>query len=113
MGRLPKGLVRREAAKSVGRLIAASLEVAPKDLALSESYLKKARRICERYRIRKPPLLRRLYCRKCKHPIFPGRTSRFRVRRGGGGHLSITCLLCGSVSRIPLRSDITRNLDQS
>ncbi|MBO3802285.1 MAG: hypothetical protein JTT11_00175 [Candidatus Brockarchaeota archaeon] len=102
MGRLPKRFVRREAAKVVDRLIEASLKAVSKDQALGENYLDKARRVCERYRIRKPPLLRRLYCRRCKRPIFPGRTSKFRIRRGRGKHLSITCLLCGSVTRIPL-----------
>ncbi|MGQ9513512.1 MAG: hypothetical protein ACUVTL_00410 [Thermoproteota archaeon] len=113
MGRLPKRIIRRNAADSVGRLIAISIKVAPDDEALAANYIRKALRLCERYRIRKPLLLRRLFCRKCKNPIFPGKTSRFRIRRGRVRHLSIMCLICGSIARIPLNRKENGTPDRS
>lgn len=100
---------KRVAAKSVNSLISAALEMVPNDVPLAERHLLRALRLCERYRVRRPILLRRLYCRRCKRPILPGKTSRFRIRRGGRAHLSITCLRCGSVARLPLRPDASRD----
>jgi ribonuclease P protein subunit RPR2 len=97
--------VKREAAKDVNRLIDAALRMMSDDPPLADKYVLKALRLCERHRVRRPLLLRRLFCRRCKRPIFPGRTSRSRVRRGGGAHVSITCFLCGSVMRVPLGQD--------
>lgn len=93
---------RRGVARArVDTLLDIAIETYPTDLSLAETYVRRALAICQRYRVRRPLLLRRLYCRSCKSPIFPGRTSRVRVRPNQR-HLALTCLRCGSTMRIPL-----------
>ena len=51
-----------------------------------------------------PRPARALYCRKCKSLSVPGVSARVRVGRSGIRAVRTTCLLCGTVRRVPLRS---------
>jgi len=58
-----------------------------------------ARKISTRQRVRIPPELRRLFCRKCSRILIPGYSGRVRLHRG---RIIMTCLSCGKQRRIPV-----------
>ncbi|MEM2874833.1 MAG: hypothetical protein QW567_02250 [Candidatus Hadarchaeales archaeon] len=65
---------------------------------LSERYVRLAWRIKTRRRLGLPADLRRRFCRKCLTVWVPGLTCRVRIKKG---RLTITCLRCGRVIRLP------------
>ena len=62
-----------------------------------------ARRLASRNRIHLPPELKRRICPGCKSYMGPT-TSRIRIKQTRETHVAITCLRCGHITRIPLRS---------
>ncbi|MCX6654261.1 MAG: ribonuclease P [Candidatus Bathyarchaeota archaeon] len=72
----------------------------------AQRYSELARRIASRNRVHLPRELRRRVCPGCKS--YMGSTSsRTRIRQTREPHVTITCLRCGYVTRIPLRSKKT------
>ena len=69
----------------------------------SQRHTALARRIASRNRVHLPPNLKHLICPGCKSYIGPT-TSRIRIRQTRESHVTITCLRCGHITRIPLRS---------
>ncbi len=69
----------------------------------AQRYTALARRIASRNRIHLPREYRRLVCAGCKC-YMGAKGSRIRVRQMREPHVAITCLRCGHVTRIPLRS---------
>ncbi len=64
----------------------------------SDRYVKLARRIAMRYRVRMPPELKQRLCRHCHVYLVPGATARTRLQ---GTHITTTCLSCGKQMRQP------------
>jgi ribonuclease P protein subunit RPR2 len=60
-------------------------------------YVRRARRIAERNRIRLPRRFVRFTCGRCDRYLRPGRTARVRLQNG---HVVITCD-CGEQARYP------------
>lgn len=60
-------------------------------------YVRRARRIAERHRLRLPRGLRRFSCDRCDAYLRPGRNARVRLQEG---HVVITCE-CGEQARYP------------
>jgi len=69
----------------------------------AQRYASLARRIASRNRVHIPRELGRRVCPACKSYMGPS-ASRTRIRQTREPHVSITCLHCGHVTRIPLRS---------
>jgi ribonuclease P protein subunit RPR2 len=69
----------------------------------SQRYALLARRIASRNRVHIPRDLGHLVCPMCKNYMGPS-GSRTRIRQEREPHVAITCLRCGHVTRIPLRS---------
>lgn len=67
-------------------------------------YVDIALRISMRTRTKIPTSLRRRVCRGCKGYLKQGVNCRVRVRQNREPHMSITCLDCGHITRIPLGS---------
>lgn len=65
--------------------------------ARGRRYVELALRIGERHKVRAGH--KRTYCASCRAYFVPPRTVRVRT---GRGRVSMTCLLCGHVSRYPL-----------
>jgi ribonuclease P protein subunit RPR2 len=63
----------------------------------AREYVRLARRIAERNRLRLPRPLRRFTCDRCDRYLRPGRNARVRTR---SGHVVVTCE-CGCQSRYP------------
>ncbi|QIO23435.1 ribonuclease P protein component 4 [Haloarcula sp. JP-L23] len=63
----------------------------------AREYVRRARRIAERHRLRLPREFERSICRSCDTFLVPGRNARVRTR---SGHVVVTCE-CGSHARYP------------
>ncbi|MFB6117583.1 ribonuclease P protein component 4 [Halosegnis sp.] len=63
----------------------------------ARSYVRRARRIAERHRLRLPTRFKRFTCDDCDVYLLPGRNARVRVR---SGHVVVTCD-CGTQARYP------------
>ncbi len=71
--------------------------------ALSSRYVASARKIAMAARIRLPWEFRRRTCKHCDALFVYGENCRVRVRQKREPHMVVTCLTCGSVTRIPLK----------
>jgi ribonuclease P protein subunit RPR2 len=87
------------ALQRIDELMRLAIEAAPMDMALANRYVEMATRLATRHRVRPPPELRRMVCRKCGSLLLPGRTSRVRVRQNRSPHTTVTCLGCGTIKR--------------
>ena len=63
----------------------------------AREYVRLARRLSERNRVRLPREFRRFTCDACDRYLIPGRNARVRTR---GGHVVVTCD-CGEQARYP------------
>ncbi len=72
--------------------------------ALSSRYVTLARKIAMAAKIRIPTEFRRRMCKKCNSYLVYGENCRVRVRQKREPHVVITCLKCGSKTRIMLRN---------
>ncbi len=89
------------ARERVGDLFAlAEREASRPGSALSDRYVRLARRVGMRYNVRLLPELREVYCRGCSVYWVEGRTVRTRLR---AGRRTRTCLVCGRRRRTRLR----------
>jgi len=78
-------------------------EVVHEDPKLAQRYVKIARKIAMRTKLRLPREYRRLVCRHCKSFILPGVNCRVRIQSRREPHVVITCLNCGKYLRVPLK----------
>ncbi len=63
----------------------------------ARTYVRRARRIAERNRLRLPRRFKRFTCDACDRYLIPGKNARFRTQ---AGHVVITCD-CGAQARYP------------
>ncbi|MGQ9680598.1 MAG: ribonuclease P protein component 4 [Candidatus Bathyarchaeia archaeon] len=70
---------------------------------LARRYILLAKKISMRNRIRIPQSLNRRVCKECYSYLIPGVTSRVRIRSKKEPHISITCIHCGSIRRLPIK----------
>jgi ribonuclease P protein subunit RPR2 len=70
---------------------------------LAGRYVEMALKIAMSAKVRLPVVYRRQVCRSCNAFLVPGETSRVRIKSRRESHVVITCLKCGSQTRIPLR----------
>jgi ribonuclease P protein subunit RPR2 len=68
---------------------------------LSDRYVQLAWRLKTRYNLKLPQRLKRKFCRKCLSFWRPGVSCRVRIRQSS---VTITCLRCGRVIRLPFES---------
>ncbi len=70
---------------------------------LSRRYVELAKKIAMRSRIRMPENINRQICKKCYTMLIPSVSSLIRIKPRREPHISITCLNCGAIKRIPLK----------
>ena len=86
------------AAERIDRLHALAREAARDgDDDRAREYVRLARRLAERNRLRLPREFRRFTCDACDAFLVPGRNARVRTR---DGHVVVTCD-CGNQARYP------------
>ncbi len=91
------------ARQRIGRLFTFAAQVVKSDPHLANRYVEIALKISMRTRVRIPKELKRSICRKCNAFLYPGITSRVRIRARRSPHVSVTCLNCGAVRRYLLK----------
>lgn len=103
--RINRAHIRDLARQRIERLFAFANQAVKSDPGLANRYVELALRISMRTRVRIPRELKRSVCRECKAYLYPGITSRVRVRARRSPHVSVTCLNCGAVRRYLLDRD--------
>ncbi len=93
------------ALERVHTLFSLAKEVIHKDPELAQRYIRIARRIAMRTRLRLPKEYRLLICKKCKSFILPGVNCRIRIQQRREPHMVIKCLNCSEHSRFPLKGE--------
>ncbi|MBS3138602.1 ribonuclease P [Candidatus Woesearchaeota archaeon] len=63
-------------------------------------YVKKARRIAMKHKLRLPAQLKRKLCKHCYHFLQPGANARIRIH---ASKIVITCWDCKHITRIPIK----------
>ena len=96
---MKKQIAKEIAKERIDLLIANALvEVrANEKLAYDQAML--AKKIAMRNRLKLPYNIRKLYCKKCKYFIVPGRNARVRIGRSNTKALRITCMKCNHTYR--------------
>jgi ribonuclease P protein subunit RPR2 len=94
---------KRIALQRVHTLFNLAREVVHEDPELAQRYVKVARKIAMRTKLRLPREYRSLICRHCKSFILPGVNCRIRIQQRREPHVVITCMNCGQHTRIPLK----------
>jgi len=88
------------AAERVERLTALAREATlADDEERARRYVRRARRVAERHRLRQPRSLTRHTCKACDRYLVVGRNARQRLQ---DGHVVVTCV-CGHQRRYPYR----------
>jgi len=70
---------------------------------LSSRYIETARKIAMAAKIPMPTVYKRQICKKCNTLLVQGDNCRVRIRQKREPHVVITCLSCGSKTRIPMK----------
>jgi len=97
------------AAERIQRLFELADETFNKNQALADRYVKLAWRLKTRYTLKLPPHLKRKFCKKCLSFWKPGVSCRVRIQ---SGCVTVTCLRCGHVARLPYKPRESRFLGE-
>jgi ribonuclease P protein subunit RPR2 len=102
-----EGYMKQTSAKQIARqriqiLLNEAKNVCRSDPQLAMQYIKSARRIAMAAKIRLPSDFRRQTCKNCNALLVQGYNCRVRVKQKREPHVVITCLNCGSQTRILL-----------
>jgi len=95
--------IKQIALRRVHVLFGLAEQVAYENPDLAQRYVRLARKVAMRARLRLPKEYRLLVCRKCKSFILPGVNCRTRIQPRREPHMVITCLSCGGITRIPIK----------
>ena len=97
----PKDENREIARSRVLRLLElAEASAVAGNLERAHDYVSNAWKIKLKFRLRLPTEQKRLFCKECLSFLLDGKTARVRVKNGV---LSIACLKCGDIKRIPIK----------
>lgn len=92
-----KVLRKKVASERIKELLELS-EICHDDKTLATNSIKTAVAISKRHKIRISKNYKKKYCKKCFNVFIPNKTVRIRT---GKGKITITCLNCGHIKRIP------------
>lgn len=97
-------LIRDIALQRIIRLFELAEKTFSENPSLSNRYVKLARLIAMKTRVRIPRELRRKFCHNCGCFLKVGVNCRVRLAERRSPHVAITCLSCGQTHRIPLKT---------
>jgi ribonuclease P protein subunit RPR2 len=92
-----KGQQKKLALDEITALFKQAKDTFNKDHALADKYIKKARRIALKYKVKLPLKFKRSICKNCHSYLIPGRNCRVRTHKG---HVVYYCLECKGFMRI-------------
>jgi ribonuclease P protein subunit RPR2 len=93
---------RTEVAKTIERMFKLAKTMLKENEELAQRYVEIARKLSMKERVRIPKEYKLFLCKNCKKFIYPGVSCRVRIKQRREPHVAITCLLCGTVTRIPI-----------
>ena len=99
--RVPKKLLAKIAKERIERLFQLAEENARTHPERSKRYVRLARRIAMKYRVRIPRQWKRRFCKKCGTFWVPGENLIVRLKPKPQPHVEYICLECGARYRIP------------
>ncbi|PIN80300.1 ribonuclease P [Candidatus Woesearchaeota archaeon CG10_big_fil_rev_8_21_14_0_10_30_7] len=88
---------KKEARKDVELFFSKARDVFDKNKSLANDYVRKARRVMLKYRMRVPKL-KSNFCKYCYSYLVIGKNARSRTREG---KIVITCFECKNFTRLP------------
>src|SRR3990170_5438153 len=94
---------RQIAERRIGCLFNQAKIVHETNPKLSSRYVETARRIAMAAKIRFPTEYRRQICKECNSLLVVGDNCRVRIKQKREPHLVVTCLNCGSHTRMLLK----------
>ena len=93
----------KQAIKEIKALFENAKESFEKNKELANNYVRKARNLAMKYRMRLPKEIKRKFCKNCYSYLVPGKNSRVRTKEG---KVVITCFECKGFTRIPYVREI-------
>jgi len=103
---------RQIALQRIHTLFRLAREKIREEPALAQRYVEIARKIAMRTKLRLPTEYRHMVCKHCKGFIYPSVNCRVRIQQRREPHMVITCLNCGKITRIPLKSRSRRKKEK-
>ncbi len=91
---------RAVAASRIEILMQKAQEVYPEDSGLANRYATLAKKLSTRHNARFPQKWKRRICKKCGKFLVTGSNCRVRTHKS---KVTITCLECGNVVRVPFK----------
>jgi len=98
--------IKELAQQRINHLFELAMESAIDRPDLSTRYVGMAIQICKRIRVRIPHKWKYFICSSCLSFIYPGASSRVRVKQKRCRHIVVTCLKCGSSKRYILKTPL-------
>jgi len=95
-----KKLTKPDAQKAIADAFENAEKLFKTNAGKAHLYVKKARRIAMKNKVKFPPQLKRRFCKHCYHYLQPGINARIRVHQG---KVVITCWDCKHITRIPVK----------
>jgi ribonuclease P protein subunit RPR2 len=94
--------IRKIAQERIDILLTRADEIYSHEPDLSQRYGELARKIAMKARIRMPEKWRMRYCHNCKKYLYPGITSRVRIKAKKPSRIVYFCNICGEKARIKM-----------
>ncbi|MAF89061.1 MAG: ribonuclease P [archaeon] len=85
----------------ISRLFSLSRRVFKESPELSNRYVKLARDLGMRFRVKIPTKYKKEYCKKCHTYLKPGVSSKIRLSQNRQSKVMVSCLACGNIMRYP------------
>ncbi|MCQ5363310.1 MAG: ribonuclease P [Candidatus Methanomethylicia archaeon] len=70
----------------------------------SDRYVEMAIQISKRTNVRIPKSWKYFMCKSCHSFLYPGIRSRIRISPRRSPHIVVTCLVCGTTKRYPIKT---------
>lgn len=100
-----KKFSNKEAIKEIKSFFETAEKSFEKSKELANNYVRKARNLAMKHRMKLPLELRRKFCKTCYSYLIPGKNSRVRVSKG---KVVISCFECKGFTRIPYVKEIKK-----
>jgi ribonuclease P protein subunit RPR2 len=95
--------IKNHLKKNINRLITSSFQLDKNEFMFAKNYIKIAKNMSSKTKIKIPKIYKRFICRRCSIPLIPGRTLRVRIKVRRQKHMVYTCLECGLTRRYIIR----------
>ncbi|MDH5811992.1 MAG: ribonuclease P [Candidatus Verstraetearchaeota archaeon] len=100
----PRHILKDLAAQRIDNLFRLAEANIRSNPALSDRYVEMAIQISKRTNVRIPRPWKYFVCKSCHSFLYPGIRSRIRISPRRSSHVVVTCLVCGTAKRYPIKT---------